>query len=114
MGLDRYMELMSHDKKVQDGKLRLVLLESIGKAVISENAPIEEIRAAITKRCTEMRIGWTARFHIGALQHIELAGVYQYIWWLPLIFVQAEAQKMMLGFFHRWPIEIGRVIWRNA
>jgi len=57
MGVDRYMELMSHDKKVQDGKLRLVLLESIGKAVISENAPIEEIRAAIAKRCTEMRIG---------------------------------------------------------
>lgn len=37
LGKDRYLELMGHDKKVEDGKLRLVLLESLGKArVVSD------------------------------------------------------------------------------
>lgn len=36
---------------------------------------------------------------VGALQHLELTGVCQYIRWLPLIFLQADAEIMMLGFF---------------
>jgi 3-dehydroquinate synthase len=32
---DRFMQLMSVDKKVMDGQLRLVLMQDIGKAVIS-------------------------------------------------------------------------------
>ncbi|HLO63105.1 MAG TPA: 3-dehydroquinate synthase [Azonexus sp.] len=52
LGVDRYLELMSHDKKVQDGKLRLVLLQGIGKAVVSDVASVEQIAAAIETRCT--------------------------------------------------------------
>jgi 3-dehydroquinate synthase len=52
LGVDRYLELMSHDKKVQDGKLRLVLLREIGKAVVSEAATTAQIAAAIEARCT--------------------------------------------------------------
>lgn len=52
LGATRYLELMRHDKKVQDGKLRLVLLADIGKGVIFDAAEEETIRAAIDARCT--------------------------------------------------------------
>ncbi|NTV69628.1 MAG: 3-dehydroquinate synthase [Azonexaceae bacterium] len=52
LGTVRYLELMSHDKKVQNGKLRLVLLEGIGKAVLSDRASDAQISAAIEARCT--------------------------------------------------------------
>lgn len=52
MGATRYLELMSHDKKVQDGRLRLVLLREIGKAVVHDQASPEQISAAIEARCT--------------------------------------------------------------
>jgi 3-dehydroquinate synthase len=52
LGAARYLELMSHDKKVQDGKLRLVLLQDIGKAVVSEVASEDLISVAIEARCT--------------------------------------------------------------
>ena len=52
LGVDRYLELMSHDKKVQDGKLRLVLLREIGKAEVSDAATTAQIAAAIEARCT--------------------------------------------------------------
>ncbi len=43
LGADRMLELMSVDKKVEDGQLRLILLKGIGDAVISSDVP----RAAI-------------------------------------------------------------------
>lgn len=52
LGVDRYLELMSHDKKMQDGKLRLVLLRAIGKGVVSEQSSDAQIRSAIEARCT--------------------------------------------------------------
>jgi 3-dehydroquinate synthase len=52
LGAARYMELMRHDKKVQDGKLRLVLLKAIGNAVVSDVASEAMIAAAIEARCT--------------------------------------------------------------
>ena len=52
LGATRYLELMRHDKKVQDGKLRLVLLADIGKGVIFDAAEEETIRAAVDARCT--------------------------------------------------------------
>ena len=54
LGAARYLELMSHDKKVQDGKLRLVLLRGLGQAVVSDVATDEQIVAAIEVRCTKM------------------------------------------------------------
>ncbi|MCX9157527.1 3-dehydroquinate synthase [Niveibacterium sp. 24ML] len=50
MGSARYLELMSHDKKVEGGKLRLILLRAIGHAVIHAEASSAQIAAAI-KRC---------------------------------------------------------------
>lgn len=50
MGTERYLELMQHDKKVLNGKLRLVLLRQIGKAVLSEDASAAEIAWAIEAR----------------------------------------------------------------
>ncbi len=52
LGAGRYLELMRHDKKVQDGKLRLVLLQGIGRGVVSEVATEAQIIAAIDARCT--------------------------------------------------------------
>ncbi|MDR0775801.1 MAG: 3-dehydroquinate synthase [Azonexus sp.] len=52
LGAARYLELMRHDKKVQDGKLRLVLLERIGRAVMVDTASETDIAAAIEVRCT--------------------------------------------------------------
>jgi 3-dehydroquinate synthase len=43
---------MRHDKKVQEGRLRLVLLQRIGAAVVSEEADEAMITAAIEARCT--------------------------------------------------------------
>lgn len=50
-GVERYLDLMRHDKKVEDGRLRLVLLERIGQAIIRDDAPLADIRAAITTCC---------------------------------------------------------------
>ena len=35
LGLDRYLDLMGYDKKVQNGKMRLVLLKEIGSAYVT-------------------------------------------------------------------------------
>ncbi|TAH44426.1 MAG: 3-dehydroquinate synthase [Betaproteobacteria bacterium] len=51
LGVGRYLELMSHDKKVEAGRLRLVLLKSIGRAVMHADAPLADIEAVIAARC---------------------------------------------------------------
>ena len=51
LGVDRYIDLMGHDKKVIAGKLRLVLLKHLGEAVTYGEAPPEQIRAAIEACC---------------------------------------------------------------
>ena len=45
-----YLELMQHDKKVQDGKLRLILLDAIGRGVVDDSATPADIAAAISQR----------------------------------------------------------------
>ncbi len=52
LGEARYLELMRHDKKVEGGKLRLVLLQGIGCAVLSDSSTEQEICAAVAARCT--------------------------------------------------------------
>jgi 3-dehydroquinate synthase len=42
-GLERYLELMGHDKKVESGRIRFVLLKRIGEAFVSD----EVARAAL-------------------------------------------------------------------
>lgn len=51
LGATRYLELMALDKKVAAGKLRLVLLEAMGRGMVSSDAPEPEIRAAIEACC---------------------------------------------------------------
>lgn len=51
LGAERYLALMRHDKKVQDGRLRLVLLERLGRAVLTDEASEGRIEAAIAACC---------------------------------------------------------------
>jgi 3-dehydroquinate synthase len=39
LGLERYLELMGHDKKVDAGRIRFVLLKRIGEAFVSADVP---------------------------------------------------------------------------
>ncbi len=47
LGVERFVELMSVDKKVMDGVLRLVLLKAIGDAVITDDYTQQQLVAAI-------------------------------------------------------------------
>jgi 3-dehydroquinate synthase len=51
LGAERYLELMALDKKVAAGKLRLVLLQALGRATVSADAPAADICAAIEACC---------------------------------------------------------------
>ncbi|WP_323001148.1 3-dehydroquinate synthase [Denitromonas sp.] len=51
LGAQRYLELMAHDKKVDAGRLRLVLLRDIGDAEIFADVPTADIAAAIDACC---------------------------------------------------------------
>ncbi|MCB1908789.1 MAG: 3-dehydroquinate synthase [Rhodocyclaceae bacterium] len=50
MPAGQYLELMAHDKKVEAGRLRLVLLQGIGRAVVDGDSPRESIEGAIRRR----------------------------------------------------------------
>jgi 3-dehydroquinate synthase len=45
LGRERYLELMGHDKKVEGGKLKFVVLKEIGTAIVSEApaAPLADV-----------------------------------------------------------------------
>lgn len=51
MGADRYIDLMSHDKKVVAGRLRLVLFKRLGEAVTYSETPQADMRFAIEACC---------------------------------------------------------------
>ncbi len=51
LGAQRYLDLMRHDKKVVGGRLRLVLLDALGRAVVADSAPDELVMQAIEARC---------------------------------------------------------------
>lgn len=44
---ERMLELMAVDKKVQDGRIRLVLLEALGRAVVSADYPPSALRETL-------------------------------------------------------------------
>ncbi len=50
IGIDKYMSYMGHDKKVEDGKMRFVLLKTIGRAVICGDVPEDLLRQTL-KAC---------------------------------------------------------------
>ncbi len=48
LGVEKYLDLMQSDKKVADGKIRLVLQQGIGKAVITSDYDVDKLRAVLT------------------------------------------------------------------
>jgi 3-dehydroquinate synthase len=52
LGVEKYLEFMGHDKKVEGGKLRFVLLKQIGHAVIEGNVPPELLQQTL-EACVE-------------------------------------------------------------
>jgi len=51
LGVERYLDLMGHDKKVEDGKIRLVLQQGIGKAVISSDYAADQLKDTLLTTC---------------------------------------------------------------
>jgi 3-dehydroquinate synthase len=47
IGTERFLELMAVDKKVLDGRLRLVLLKGIGKALVTDGFPLQALRETL-------------------------------------------------------------------
>ncbi len=59
LGEERYLELMGHDKKVEDGKLRLILLRSLGRAFVTSDFALRDLRevlAGTTAACMSWRL----------------------------------------------------------
>jgi len=48
LSVDQYLDLMQMDKKVADGKIRLVLQQGIGKSVITSDYDAEKLRATLS------------------------------------------------------------------
>jgi 3-dehydroquinate synthase len=48
LGVDTYMEYMGHDKKVEGGKMRFVLLKKLGEAVITGDVPTDVLNGVLT------------------------------------------------------------------
>ena len=51
LGAERFLDLMAVDKKVQDGRLRLVLLRGIGRAVVTDDFPHHELTGVLDSYC---------------------------------------------------------------
>jgi len=47
LGLERYLELMGRDKKVEDGRTRFILLRGIGGAFVTADVPSSALREAL-------------------------------------------------------------------
>ncbi len=47
LGIERYLELMGHDKKVEGGKIRFILLKKIGEAFVSSAVPGEALAVVL-------------------------------------------------------------------
>ncbi len=47
LGTGKYLELMGLDKKVEDGKMRFVLLKEVGRAVVQGEVPAELLRQTL-------------------------------------------------------------------
>ncbi|MFP5419689.1 MAG: 3-dehydroquinate synthase [Gammaproteobacteria bacterium] len=48
LGVDTYLEYMGHDKKVEGGKMRFVLLKKMGEAVITGDVPTDVLTGVLT------------------------------------------------------------------
>ena len=48
-----FMRLMVRDKKVLDGKLRLVLMKSLGNAYVSDQFSVVDLQAMLDQTCEQ-------------------------------------------------------------
>ena len=48
LGVETYLEYMGHDKKVEGGKMRFVLLKKLGEAVITADVPTDVLTGVLT------------------------------------------------------------------
>jgi 3-dehydroquinate synthase len=48
LGAERYVDLMGLDKKVEGGKLRLILLKRIGEAFVTSEFPESDLRTVLS------------------------------------------------------------------
>jgi 3-dehydroquinate synthetase len=48
LGVDTWLDYMGHDKKVEGGKMRFVLLKKLGEAVITGDVPSDVLRDVLT------------------------------------------------------------------
>ncbi len=49
LGVDTYLDYMGHDKKVEGGKMRFVLLKKLGEAVITADVPNDVLTGVLTR-----------------------------------------------------------------
>ena len=47
LGVEKYLDLMGLDKKVENGKIRLILQHAIGKSVITSDYDVEKLKATL-------------------------------------------------------------------
>ncbi|MES2181345.1 MAG: 3-dehydroquinate synthase [Pseudomonadota bacterium] len=47
LGVEKYLNLMGLDKKVEDGRIRLILQQGIGKSVITSDYDMEKLKATL-------------------------------------------------------------------
>ena len=52
LGVERYFDLMAHDKKVQGGMLRFVLLRKLGEAFVTAEVPVAAVEDTLAQRAT--------------------------------------------------------------
>jgi 3-dehydroquinate synthase len=50
LGVERYFELMAHDKKVQGGLLRFILLRRLGEAFVTAEVPSAAVEDTLAQR----------------------------------------------------------------
>ena len=53
MAAEDFMRLMVRDKKVLDGKLRLVLMKSLGNAYVSGQFSVDDLQAVLEQTCEQ-------------------------------------------------------------
>lgn len=54
LGVERYLDLMGHDKKVVGGKIRFVLLKRIGEAFVTDLVPDAALREILGRRTADV------------------------------------------------------------
>ncbi len=53
LGVEHYLELMGHDKKVEGGRIRLVLLRRLGEAFVADQVPPAALREVLGKQAID-------------------------------------------------------------